>query len=121
MAKEYLTVDGKLVMVNGELVQVPDAEQLNDIADENGAYATQGLSLTDDIEELIVNGVIDFQDNVAMVISQDAAISNSYEEAKEIIRKRNEEINKANKQFFYYLVSYHLQLNKNLFYIRKFI
>ena len=59
MAKEYLTVDGKLVTIDGELVQVPDTEQLNDIADENGAYATQGLSLTDDIEELIVNGVID--------------------------------------------------------------
>ena len=59
MAKEYLTVDGKLVMVDGELVQVPDAEQLNDIADENDAYATQNQALTDDIEELIVNGVID--------------------------------------------------------------
>ena len=59
MAKEYLTVDGKLVMVDGELVQVPDAEQLNDIADENDAYATQTQALTDDIEDLIVNGVID--------------------------------------------------------------
>ena len=59
MAKEYLTVDGKLVTIDGELVQVPDAEQLNDIADENGAYATQNQALTDDIEELIVNGVID--------------------------------------------------------------
>ena len=59
MAKEYLTVDGKLVMSDGKLVQVPDADNLNDIADENGAYATQGLSLTDEIENLIINGVID--------------------------------------------------------------
>lgn len=59
MAKEYLTVDGKLITVDGELVQVPDAEQLNDIADENDTYATQNQALTDDIEELIVNGVID--------------------------------------------------------------
>ena len=59
MAKEYLTVNGKLVMIDGKLVQVPDADNLNDIADENGAYATQGLSLTDEIENLIINGVID--------------------------------------------------------------
>lgn len=59
MAKEYLMVDGKLVLADGDLVQVPDTEQLNDIADENGAYATQTQALTDDIEDLIVNGVID--------------------------------------------------------------
>ncbi|MCI5939408.1 MAG: hypothetical protein SOU07_05990 [Bacilli bacterium] len=62
----------------------------------------------------IVNGVIDFQDNVAMVISQDAAISNSYEEAKEIIRKRNEEINKANKQKNVDFVEAEKELFKNI-------
>ena len=49
-----------------------------------------------------------------MVISQDAAISNSYEEAKEIIRKRNEEINKANKQKNVDFVEAEKELFKNI-------
>ena len=59
MAKEYLLVDGKLVKVDTKLVQVPDTENLNDLADENGAYATQSEEVANEIEELIVNGVID--------------------------------------------------------------
>lgn len=59
MAKEYLTVNGRLITVDGRLVQVPDSENLNDLADENGAYARQGTLLTDDIIDLIANGVVD--------------------------------------------------------------
>lgn len=60
MAKEYLMVDGKLVKADTKLVQVPDTENLNDLADENGAYATQSEEVANEIEELIVkNGVID--------------------------------------------------------------
>ena len=60
MAKEYLMVDGKVVLVDGELVQVPDEENLNDLADENGALATQSDEVANEIEDLIVkNGVID--------------------------------------------------------------
>lgn len=59
MAKEYLLVDGKLVKADTKLVQVPDTENLNDLADENGAYATQSEEVANEIEELIVNGVID--------------------------------------------------------------
>lgn len=59
MAKEYLLVDGKLVKADAKLIQVPDTENLNDLADENGAYATQSEEVANEIEELIVNGVID--------------------------------------------------------------
>lgn len=60
MAKEYLMVDGKLVKADTKLVQVPDTENLNNLADENGAHATQSEEVANEIEELIVkNGVID--------------------------------------------------------------
>lgn len=59
MAKEYLTVNGKLVTIDGKLVQVPNQEGLNDLADKNGALATQYDMLANEIENLIVNGVID--------------------------------------------------------------
>ena len=59
MAKEYLTVNGRLVTVDGRLVQVPDSGNLNDLADENGNYALQGTLLADDIINLIANGVVD--------------------------------------------------------------
>ena len=59
MAKEYLTVNGKLVTVDGKLVRVPDTENTNDLVDEQASYATQFSRLVKEIEELIVNGVID--------------------------------------------------------------
>ena len=60
MAKEYLQSNGKILMTaNGELVQVPDSENLNDLADTNGVMATQSEEVTNEIEDLIVNGVID--------------------------------------------------------------
>lgn len=60
MAKEYLQSNGKMLMTtNGELVQVPDSENLNDLADTNGVMATQSEEVTNEIEDLIVNGVID--------------------------------------------------------------
>lgn len=62
----------------------------------------------------IVNGVIDFQDNVAMVVSQDAAIANSYDEAISVIKKRNEEIAKLNKQKNVDFVEAEKELFKNI-------
>lgn len=61
MAKEYLQSNGKLLMTaNGELVQVPDSENLNDLADTNGVMVTQSEEVAKEIEDLIVkNGVID--------------------------------------------------------------
>lgn len=60
MAKEYLQSNGKMLMTtNGELVQVPDSENLNDLADTNSVMATQSETTSNEIEDLIVNGVID--------------------------------------------------------------
>ena len=59
MAKEYLTVNGKLVTVDGKLVQVPDPEKTNDLVDEQASYATQFNEVVDEITNLLVNGVID--------------------------------------------------------------
>ena len=60
MAKEYLQSNGKILMTaDDELVQVPDSENLNDLADTNGVMATQSEEVTNEIEDLIVNGVID--------------------------------------------------------------
>ena len=60
MATEYLNVNGKLLMTNdGKLVSVPDQDGLNDLADVNNALATQSDNVTDEIEDLIINGVID--------------------------------------------------------------
>ena len=59
MAKEYLTVNGKLVTVDGKLVQVPDPEKTNDLVDEQALYATQFSKVINEIENLLVNGVID--------------------------------------------------------------
>ena len=59
MAKEYLTVNGKLVTVDGKLVQVPDPENTNDLVDEQASYATQFSKVINEIENLLVNGVID--------------------------------------------------------------
>lgn len=60
MAKEYLQVNGQMLMTeDGKLIQVPDSENLNDLADTNGVMATQSEEVTNEIEDLIVNGVID--------------------------------------------------------------
>ena len=59
MAKEYLTVNGKLVTVDGKLVHVPDPEKTNDLVDEQASYATQFSAMVNEIENLLVNGVID--------------------------------------------------------------
>lgn len=59
MAKQYLTVNGQLVMHNGKLIQVPDPDSINDLLDEQDGYATQSEEMANEIEELIVNGVID--------------------------------------------------------------
>lgn len=60
MSQEYVQVNGKLVMTSdGKLVQVPDGDNLNDLADVNTARATQSEEVAKAIEDLIVNGVID--------------------------------------------------------------
>ena len=59
MAKEYLTIDGKLMSVDGKLVQVPDPENINDLADSNLSYATLMSDTVDNVEDLLINGVID--------------------------------------------------------------
>ena len=60
MAKEYLQVNGQMLMTeDGKLIQVPDSENLNDLADTNSVMATQSETTSNEIEDLIVNGVID--------------------------------------------------------------
>ena len=50
MAKEYLQSNGKILMTtNGELVQVPDSENLNDLADTNSVMATQSETTSNEI------------------------------------------------------------------------
>ena len=52
-----------------------------------------------DIEYVgIINGVLDFKDNIATVIAQTAAIGSSVEEAFNVIKENNELIIKSNKQ-----------------------
>lgn len=59
MANEYLAINGKLAKKDGKLVQVPDSENLNDLADTNNALATQSDEVANEIENLIVkSGVI---------------------------------------------------------------
>ncbi len=46
----------------------------------------------------IINGVVDFKDNIATVIAQHAAIGSSEEEAHQKIIDNLDQINKSNKQ-----------------------
>ena len=59
MAKQYLTVNGQLVMNNGKLIQVPDPDSINDLLDEQDGYATQLKQLSDDVSNLALNGLVD--------------------------------------------------------------
>lgn len=59
MDKEYLTIDGKLAMVDGKLIGVEGSSNVSDVVDEQTTYVAQSQSLTNEIEELLVNGVID--------------------------------------------------------------
>ena len=59
MAKQYLTVNGQLVMHNGKLIQVPDPDSINDLLDEQDGYATQLKQLSDDVSNLALNGLVD--------------------------------------------------------------
>ena len=59
MAKQYLTVNGQLVMHNGKLIQVPDPDSINDLLDEQDGYATQLQQLSDDVSNLALNGLVD--------------------------------------------------------------
>lgn len=59
MANQYLKINGQLAMLNGKLIKVPEDENLNDLADEQAVLATLNLETSEEIEDLIVNGVID--------------------------------------------------------------
>lgn len=62
----------------------------------------------------IVNGVIDFKDNIATVIAQNAAIADSVEEAHNLIKEKLNLINKANKQKNVDFVDAEKELLKNI-------
>lgn len=59
MDKEYLTIDGELAMVDGKLIGVEASANVSDVVEEQTTYVAQSQSLTNEIEELLVNGVID--------------------------------------------------------------
>jgi F-type H+-transporting ATPase subunit epsilon len=62
----------------------------------------------------IVNGVVDFKDNVATVIAQNAAIAESAEEAHQAIEENLNAIIKANKQKNVDFVEAEKELIKNI-------
>lgn len=62
----------------------------------------------------IINGVIDFKDNIATVIAQNAAIADSIEEAHNLIKEKLNLINKANKQKNVDFVDAEKELLKNI-------
>lgn len=62
----------------------------------------------------IINGVIDFKDNIATVIAQNAAIADSVEEAHNLIKEKLNLINKANKQKNVDFVDAEKELLKNI-------
>ena len=62
----------------------------------------------------IVNGVIDFKDNIATVIAQTAAIGTSEEDAFRIIKENDLLIKKANKQKNVDFVAAEKELIKNI-------
>ena len=62
----------------------------------------------------IVNGVVDFKDNVATVIAQHAAIGSSEEEAHQKIIDNLDQINKSNKQKNVDFVEAEKELIKNI-------
>lgn len=59
MDKEYLAINGELVMTDGKLIPIDDASNITDVVDEQTTYVTQLMSSTDEIEDLIINGVVD--------------------------------------------------------------
>lgn len=62
----------------------------------------------------IINGVIDFKDNIATVIAQNAAIADSVEEAHNLIIKKLNIINQTNKQNNVDFVDAEKELLKNI-------
>lgn len=62
----------------------------------------------------IINGVVDFKDNVATVIAQNAALGNSPENAHQIIEEQLELIRKSNKQNTVDFVEAEKELIKNI-------
>lgn len=61
MAKKYLTIDGKLVLHNGKLIQADftgASEDLTDLVDEQTTHVNQSTELTTELKNLINNGVV---------------------------------------------------------------
>ena len=62
----------------------------------------------------IINGVVDFKDNIATVIAQHAAIGSSEEEAHQKIIDNLDQINRSNKQKNVDFVEAEKELIKNI-------
>lgn len=57
----YLTIDGKLALHNGKLIQADftgESEDVTDLVDEQITYVTQSVTLIDELKNLINNGVV---------------------------------------------------------------
>ncbi len=62
----------------------------------------------------IIDGVLNFTNNEAIVVAQDAALGNDYNSALEAIEKRNQEIIRSNKQKNVDFVEAEKELFKNI-------
>lgn len=78
---------------------------------------TKGFIKINDQEEqfaAIINGVLNFKNNEAIVVAQDAALGNDYYNALEVIMKRNQDIIRSNKQKNVDFVEAEKELLKNI-------
>ncbi len=78
---------------------------------------TKGFIKINDQEEqfaAIINGVLNFKNNEAIVVAQDAALGNDYYNALELIMKRNQDIIRCNKQKNVDFVEAEKELLKNI-------
>lgn len=78
---------------------------------------TKGFIKINDQEEqfaAIINGVLNFKNNEAIVVAQDAALGNDYYNALEVIMKRDQDIIRCNKQKNVDFVEAEKELLKNI-------
>ena len=110
---ELLNKDVESIVISG------DTGQLGVLANRIPLLTkiTKGFVKVNDINVIyvgIVNGVVDFKDNVATVIAQNAAIAESAEEAHQAIEENLNAIIKANKQKNVDFVEAEKELIKNI-------
>jgi F0F1-type ATP synthase epsilon subunit len=110
---ELLNKDVESIVISG------DTEQLGVLANRIPLLTkiTKGFVKVNDTNVIyvgIVNGVVDFKDNVATVIAQNAAIAESAEEAHQAIEENLNAIIKANKQKNVDFVEAEKELIKNI-------